>query len=977
MLIEELGKNLDLEKCCKELNPTIKELKKLVLDSDSKGADVIVIPYTFPPISPNNFLIGICKEALKSRSNWELMEGGKRGLDNHSKRLFFFETCKSKKDIQKTRKKIFEYTLDNLGSHKVILFCKKSLIPALEKGYTSKLLRVERLQFLGNKSVLRRFIQRDTDISGKTLDKKITEIEEYVKKDISNLIWVVALLKKISNKNLEKFDPNELDMLKSNVSQEKNRELVYICPRKITSKKIDNSPLLQYYLTKVLNIHLEDLKMIDEIQDKGIKKPKIQFLESRFIKVLEKNNISIDELGKKNLEFYEKIKIFHNKKINKKILSTFQRYPLMYSYLQEDWDEYVSIMDLFNLDKQELDEANQIFNSTTGEKIKIDNPKFMAKELFGYIFIIHSQHHDNYLNCLQTIILERLPYLLKKRKNQAEKEYKIRDKMISNLIYFFNTLYFISSLRYDKKEKILDFVQSERSFDAVKKIILTEKTNRWFKEIENLSRKYESFENIIEELEKTIENKKIRNEIDNLDLSKEGLEKFVSLWINYGFTLENYEKLSLKTQKKFSIKYHNFSDYLVEEYKNILNNESEYRLNASILKEINNQEDYDHNIVLVIDACSFFDIKTGLENETIRNNISNLEETFKDFEIDYRVSPIPTLTPVGMSSLLTGIPPHNLGIYSKYILHAEEKLKLILNKKETNEIEMNDFLEKIEILETNKIDLDLIQKGNLNDSPLTEVLKKFNPGIKGIPVKSTKKSLKSLRKEFIKTLRNRLERRNKYLSGKLKEEVPEEYKDKYEDNVNEPNSNYILYIPLFDKALHEGEYSPQQFYEPEMRFIKNMIEDIKNLLDDFEEISTSKIRIIITADHGKLLNSEEELLTNHLPLGKFKSKSSIKKSIKDIFLEEEIIGCSASKSYFGWTESHTLPSELKDQFKSEEGLKLISNKIWNNHSKFSDLRTPTFGVIYKYKARTNTKIGSHGGLSLGELLVPYLEMEVK
>ena len=485
---------------------------------------------------------------------------------------------------------------------------------------------------------------------------------------------------------------------------------------------------------------------------------------------------------------------------------------------------------------------------------------------------------------------------------------------------------------------------------------------------------------------------KLSKQLASLDT----LTDFLGDWVEY--IIAEYEDGSTRTtlyQDAILEKYEEYCDTLIEEYPQIKTG-SDYEHIAELLTPDSDTL----RIFLVIDSLGYTDIEF-MQQWGMLNHSPEVEPVFSN---------IPSYTPSAMSSILSGLPATDSGIYHWTAKHRDE----LYNLQWEHNTEAFDW-----VTASTDLSYELIQTDSLNKSGVT----RFSQEVADISLSgnfSPGDTLDDLQKEIVDTVDMELARRNRAYTD---DDIPEEHR---KNRIQAQKSDFVVYIKEFDDYLHKdlSTFEFRNYYSALARFIDAVSDGILDALND-HAVDGESTEFVICADHGKITRREQELFADARSLEQFRQsdlaellgsglitqyelrldkapftnkngkyplgvgnvdESILIKRAHDVIdrtaseegqdgstditdedlksvIESKSAVISASKFLFGWTEDES-PLATRDQ---RMGIDIY---LPDTDAEFDP---PSIGLVSRYQTKnTGRAHGYHGGTSISEMTAAKL-----
>ncbi len=490
-------------------------------------------------------------------------------------------------------------------------------------------------------------------------------------------------------------------------------------------------------------------------------------------------------------------------------------------------------------------------------------------------------------------------------------------------------------------------------------------------------------------------------EIQAMDVSLDNVPEFLRRWSE--FVLESTPTAPSESDLLTTLvrKYDEFADHVVSSYPEIVSS-NEHSHIANLLEP---SSESDVRIFLIIDSLGLTDFEVIQQLEALERDPTDVDVLYSNF---------PSYTPSAMSSLLSGLPASETGIYG----WAPRRGDKVYDLHQDYDTDTFDFIDR-----TTSHSFELIQSNHLSERGITRVAEQI-ADIRQTPARDltgSKASLRDVREELTGELENALRQRIEVYTDPSR---PAEARDAMK-------SDFLLYVSDFDSFLHTpldfSEFS--NYYQTLGGFIDQIYEDIdtaiKNAYADAEpEFESESISLVVASDHGKITTYEREKIidsvrsdyrfntsmltealdvdevfemncerldgktrsnTTRVPLGltgpgrpipfdEARRYISDDETLSDGTIAEAVrvkpYLNSGSKYMYGWTSS--VDDDTTTRLEQQTG---IDVDLPSGEAIFD---SPTIGTLSRYAVRgpRATDHGHHGGTSLGELCGVRLEFEL-
>lgn len=503
-------------------------------------------------------------------------------------------------------------------------------------------------------------------------------------------------------------------------------------------------------------------------------------------------------------------------------------------------------------------------------------------------------------------------------------------------------------------------------------------------------------------------------EISDTVVSLENVQSFLDEWTQFVATVYPNKAPSDDVTAALVNVYDRFVDEVVSSYADIVDGE-DYMHISDIIESSRGDG---VTVTVVVDSFGYTDYKF----------VQHLADgpNLKPDDVGIVYSNIPSYTPSAMSTLLTGYPPHVTGIYgwhpvSDGLVHP---LKLPLDDEEVPK-NPNSTIGPYT----------LIQQESLEDSGLTTFARQ------AADIRLASRTI-SQSNEILEDVRTGL-------SEQLGEELSRRLRSLRKFDESEPayqaqHDTFVLYLKEFDELLHE-RFSIEnfnQYYIQLDKFLSRLVDDLRReITQAYDEAATGElihedVRLILTADHGKLTKYErEDIISPGNKSHEFSNRTlegegiELKEAHRIEFGKLEVSSKGNDpRPYLALVEDFPYPpidrvkkylniGEEEEERRSDEDIARLTEDIQealsvsafkNNGAKFMfaflddsndtviesianqpgiDLirpppsgiyDSPDIGVVSRYQPKHNpTDHGHHGGTSLSEMAGAWLEFRVR
>lgn len=488
------------------------------------------------------------------------------------------------------------------------------------------------------------------------------------------------------------------------------------------------------------------------------------------------------------------------------------------------------------------------------------------------------------------------------------------------------------------------------------------KSHSFFNQFSSL---YTCWEDVSSKADNLAEASNVYERIRNLEFDENGIKNFTHEWSKHLRTdiakEQRGQRINPKKWDTLSRKYAHFTRMIPSK---IVDGSIPFTGIERAWKEALDRLSKVHMMFIIIaDSMSMVDwysIKDGLDLE----GFEKLDR--------FAISPIPTETPVGHASIFSGLRPGVCGVTGRTFIDKNRNTYELVTLGEENDTPLKVGAE-------DKYRPEHLRKILVSDNFERKCLV-FSP-FKGTKLTQTLKALVSEKSEFLEDLDYNADRPftaiTSWILGKLKSLGKKHLMNKV----------VIVQFPNIDKRGHEGEWDEHIYFEKMEQEMNRILQEVK----DLSKRERMRIGILLTSDHGKLLRWEvDKILSSMDNVNQEASFSNIADIVKRelmnyLQIHEPIL---SAKYLMGWVKEDVakitdkIVSTVKDKvgihlpsaqhmmlFIGDVVLDLLGGKGNEN------ILYPNFFLVSLYQFRGPGKM-QHSGLSLGELVVPYVYMEV-
>ncbi len=348
-------------------------------------------------------------------------------------------------------------------------------------------------------------------------------------------------------------------------------------------------------------------------------------------------------------------------------------------------------------------------------------------------------------------------------------------------------------------------------------------------------------------------------QLSNRPASLDTLTDFLRDWTDYIIT--EYGGNSGRTtvyRDAILEKYEEYCDTLIKEYPQIKKG-SDYEH----ISELLTPDSDTLRIFLVIDSLGYTDFEFMQQWEML-NHSPDVEPVFSN---------IPSYTPSAMTSILSGLPATESGIYHWTAKHGDE----LCNLKWGHDTDAFDW-----VTTSTDLSYELIQKDSLNKSGVT----RFSQEVADITLSGNfapGDTLDDLQKEIVDTVDTELAQRNRTYTD---DDIRQEHR---RDRLQAQKSDFVVYISEFDEYLHKNisTFEFQNYYSALARFIDAVSEGLLDALSN-HAVDGEPTEFVICADHGKITRQEQELFADARSLEQFRQADLVERLGSSLLTQYEL-----------------------------------------------------------------------------------------
>jgi len=324
-------------------------------------------------------------------------------------------------------------------------------------------------------------------------------------------------------------------------------------------------------------------------------------------------------------------------------------------------------------------------------------------------------------------------------------------------------------------------------------------------------------------------------EIRDLDVTLDTLPTFLEQWTSFLAETRSSDDISPLLQQELIDKYDEYCSEVVTQYRDIVASDEWLHLSDLLTPR------HDHDgvtITVIIDSFGYTDYLLLDQFDFVDLDPDSVDLVFSN---------IPSYTPSAISTIFTGLPAEQTGIYSWEPRHDDT----IYNLKNRSPGTDFDFIDR----ETAH-SFHLIQRPQLNESGITRVADEIADIRLSSDTTVEADHLDAVRNGFIDELEATLNERHRILEGDDFDPSPEARESQ--------KSHIVLYLEDFDQYLHQtlafAEFD--NYYRTLGSFLTDLLADIRDTVDTTIDDS---VDLQITSDHGKLTRYEMEMVLDEHP----------------------------------------------------------------------------------------------------------------
>lgn len=337
----------------------------------------------------------------------------------------------------------------------------------------------------------------------------------------------------------------------------------------------------------------------------------------------------------------------------------------------------------------------------------------------------------------------------------------------------------------------------------------------------------------------------------------------------------------------------------------------------------------------------------------------------------FAISTIPTETPVGHASIFSGLRPGDCGVTGRTFIDKNRNAYEIVTLGEDDDT-------SLKVGADDKYRPEHLRKILISDSFERKCLV-LSP-FKGTKLTQTLKALVSEKSRFLEDFDYKADRPfsavTSWISGKLKSL----------SKKNLRNKVVIIQFPNIDKRGHKGEWDEHIYFEKMEQEVNRILRDVRSL----SKRERMRIGVLLTSDHGKLLRWEvNKILSSMDKIDKEANFSVVADIVKKKLMHYRKIHepVLSAKYLMGWLKEDvpkvtdeivsTVEDKVGIHLPSAQHMRLFTGDLVSSLSGGKgneNICYPNFFLVSLYQFRGPGKM-QHSGLSLGELVVPYVYME--
>ena len=324
-------------------------------------------------------------------------------------------------------------------------------------------------------------------------------------------------------------------------------------------------------------------------------------------------------------------------------------------------------------------------------------------------------------------------------------------------------------------------------------------------------------------------------EIRDLKVTLDTLPAFLEQWTSFLAETRSSNDISPLLQQELIDKYDQYCSEVVSQYRDIVVSDEWLHLSDLLTP----RHDHDEvTITVIIDSFGYTDYLLLNQFDFVDIDPDSVDIVFSN---------IPSYTPSAISTILTGLPAEQTGIYS-WEPHHDDTIYNLKNR--SLETDFN-FIDR----ETTH-SFHLIQRPQLNESGITRVADEIADIRLSSDTTVEVDHLDAVRSGFIDELEATLDERHRILEGDDFDPPPEASEAQ--------KSQIVLYLEDFDQYLHQtlafAEF--ESYYRTLGNFLNDLLTDIRDTVNTTINDSAD---IQIASDHGKLTRYEMEMVLDEHP----------------------------------------------------------------------------------------------------------------
>lgn len=483
--------------------------------------------------------------------------------------------------------------------------------------------------------------------------------------------------------------------------------------------------------------------------------------------------------------------------------------------------------------------------------------------------------------------------------------------------------------------------------------------------LDQFSTLYQCWETVLSEISDLAEASSVYDQIRNLEFDEDGIKEFIREWSKHLRTDVAKEPRGEKiNQKKWDTLSRKYAHFTMVALKRIADGSITFARIDLTWKEALERLSKVHTLFIIIaDSMSLADWYSIVEGLDLKG-LKILDR--------FALSAIPTETPVGHACIFSGNRPGVCGVTGRTFVD-----------KNGNSYEI------VTIGEEDDTHLKVGVEGKYQSEHLRKILKSENFERKCLvfsPFKGTKltqvlKALISEKSEFLEDLDYKVDRPFTVTTGWISKKL------KLMDRKRLQHKVVVIQFPNIDKRGHKAEWDEHIYFEKMEQEVNRILQDIKAL----SKREKMRVGVLLTSDHGKMLRWEVNKVMSVLDK---EDKGVNFSDVVDIAKEklmhfpqvhEPVL---SAKYLMGWIKEDMskVAQEVVSTINDKAGINLESAQhimliVGDDVSALlggkgnENIVYPNFFLVSLYQFR-GPGMMQHSGLSLGELVVPFVWMEV-